>query len=156
MTAPLSDDALSRLAADLPGWTVAPDGLTRTFRMGSFRAAMAFLVRVAFEAEEMNHHPEIENVYDRVTFRLRTHDAGDRVTARDVDLARRIEACLGRRVGTARRAPTDSRTFLPATSHVVRRSSHVSRCLSLNPSALPAPTSWRACRSCSSRSWAAS
>jgi 4a-hydroxytetrahydrobiopterin dehydratase len=94
MTAPLSDDALSRLAADLPGWTVAPDGLTRTFRMGSFRAAMAFLVRVAFEAEEMNHHPEIENVYDRVTFRLRTHDAGDRVTARDVDLARRIEACL--------------------------------------------------------------
>lgn len=94
MAAPLTDDALGRLAADLPGWTVAPDGLTRTFRLGSFRAAMAFLVRVAFEAEEMNHHPEVENVYDRVSLRLRTHDAGDRVTPRDVDLARRIDACL--------------------------------------------------------------
>lgn len=95
MAAPLSDADLDRLASELPGWTVAPDGLARTFRLGSFRAAMAFLVRVAFEAEAMNHHPEVENVYDRVTLRLRTHDAGDRVTALDADLARRIDACAG-------------------------------------------------------------
>ncbi|HYE57082.1 MAG TPA: 4a-hydroxytetrahydrobiopterin dehydratase [Rhodothermales bacterium] len=93
MASPLSTDDLHRLAAELDGWDVAPEGLTRTFRLGSFRAAMAFLVRVAFEAEDLNHHPEIENVYDRVSVRLRTHDAGDRVTARDVELARRIDAC---------------------------------------------------------------
>ncbi|HYE57730.1 MAG TPA: 4a-hydroxytetrahydrobiopterin dehydratase [Rhodothermales bacterium] len=93
MATPLSSDELDRLVTELDGWDVAADGLTRTFRLGSFRAAMAFLVRVAFEAEEMNHHPEIENVYDRVALRLRTHDAGDLVTARDVELARRIDAC---------------------------------------------------------------
>lgn len=93
MATPLTSDELAGLAAALPGWDVAPEGLTRTFQLGSFRAAMAFLVRVAFEAEELNHHPEVENVYGRVRLRLRTHDAGDRVTARDVDLARRIDKC---------------------------------------------------------------
>lgn len=93
MPTPLDASRLADLARALPDWEVTGDALTRTFQLGSFRAALAFLVRVGFEAEEMNHHPEIENVYDRVTLRLRTHDAGNRVTARDADLARRIDAC---------------------------------------------------------------
>ena len=90
---PLTDAALDVLRADLDGWRVASTGLSQTFRFADFRTAIAFLVRLAFEAEAMNHHPELENVYDRVTVRLRTHDAGDRVTALDADLARRISAC---------------------------------------------------------------
>ncbi len=47
--------------------------------------------RIAFEAEELNHHPEWTNVYDRVVIRLNTHDVGGVVTARDVALALRIQ-----------------------------------------------------------------
>ena len=49
------------------------------------------MVRAAFEAEGMDHHPEWTNVYNRVEIRLLTHDAQDKVTARDVELARRIQ-----------------------------------------------------------------
>ena len=50
------------------------------------------IVRVGFEAEEPNHHPEIVNVYNRVSFSLSTHDAGDAITERDIALAGRISA----------------------------------------------------------------
>jgi 4a-hydroxytetrahydrobiopterin dehydratase len=53
---------------------------------------MSFLVRLSFEAEQRDHHPEIFNVYDRVELTLRTHDAGDRITKADVELARAIDA----------------------------------------------------------------
>lgn len=75
----------------LAGWNWEGEALVKTFRFGSFREAMSFMVRVAFEAEAMNHHPDWTNVYDRVAVRLNTHDAGGRVTAKDVELAQRIE-----------------------------------------------------------------
>jgi hypothetical protein len=56
------------------------DALAKTFQFDSFRAALAFMVRAGFEAEELNHHPEWTNVYHRVSVRLNTHDAGARVT----------------------------------------------------------------------------
>ena len=48
-------------------------------------------MRVAFEAEALNHHPEWTNVYNRVAIRLNTHDAGGKVTRKDVELAQRIQ-----------------------------------------------------------------
>jgi 4a-hydroxytetrahydrobiopterin dehydratase len=93
---PLDEDAVAEALGTLPGWQLhreaATEGLTKTFELGSFRAAMAFLVRIGFEAEARDHHPEISNVYGRVGITLRTHDAGNRVTALDVELARAIEA----------------------------------------------------------------
>lgn len=67
------------------------NALEKTYRFTGFCEAFAFMVRVAFEAESLGHHPDWTNVYDRVTIRLSTHDAGNRVTSLDVDLARRIE-----------------------------------------------------------------
>jgi 4a-hydroxytetrahydrobiopterin dehydratase len=75
----------------LPGWTCKRDALEKTFTFGSFREAMSFMARVAFEAEELNHHPDWKNSYNRVIVRLSTHDAGGKVTKLDVDLARRIQ-----------------------------------------------------------------
>lgn len=49
------------------------------------------MVRVAFEAEALNHHPYWTNCYSDLSIRLTTHAAGDRITAKDVELARRIE-----------------------------------------------------------------
>lgn len=86
----LSPEALADALPNLPGWHVEDNRLVRTFSFGSFREAISFIVRIAFEAEVMNHHPEITNVYNRVRIALTTHDAGDRITAADVRLARRI------------------------------------------------------------------
>ena len=52
---------------------------------------MSFLITVSYEAEEKNHHPEIHSCYNRISFSLSTHDAGNRVTIKDFDLARAID-----------------------------------------------------------------
>ena len=82
---------LDLLLKDLPNWKHEHDALTKSFNFKSFRDAFCFLTRVAFEAEEMNHHPEIHNVYNKVQITLRTHDAGNIVTEKDLMLANKIE-----------------------------------------------------------------
>ena len=74
------------------GWTTSPDGkaLEKSFRFRDFSEAFAFLTRVAMHAEKVGHHPEFTNVWNRVDFRLTTHDAGG-ITNRDRELATEIE-----------------------------------------------------------------
>ena len=96
MTTPLGDMEIAAALRTLPGWTRRGETLTRVYRFASFRDALAFMVRGGFEAEALNHHPEWTNVYDRVSVVLTTHDAGGRVTAKDVELARRLDAAAGR------------------------------------------------------------
>lgn len=73
-------------------WTEQNQALCRTFRFANFREAWAFMQRVAAVAERLDHHPWWVNSYNTVEFRLSTHDAGDRVTERDYELARAIDA----------------------------------------------------------------
>ncbi len=78
---------------DIPeGWSLSGDGtaIERSFRFADFTAAFAFLTRVADHAEAVDHHPEFTSKWNRVDFRLTSHDAGG-VTARDVALARQID-----------------------------------------------------------------
>jgi 4a-hydroxytetrahydrobiopterin dehydratase len=78
--------------SDIPyGWSLEEGGkaLNRSFRFKDFSEAFAFLTRVAMHAEKVNHHPEFTNVWNRVDFRLTTHDSGG-VTERDVKLAEAI------------------------------------------------------------------
>ena len=91
MSTPLTSAKISIALTKLPGWSRKRDALVKTFTFGSFREAMSFMVRAGFEAEALNHHPEWTNVYNRVVIRLTTHDAGDKVTARDVELAARLQ-----------------------------------------------------------------
>ena len=88
---PLSDDKIRSALGDLPGWAHEDDALRKVFTLDDFRAALAFIVRVGFEAEERDHHPNLTNVYNRVEIALTTHDADNRVTQKDVDLASAIE-----------------------------------------------------------------
>ena len=76
---------------DLAGWRMEKGKITRTFKFGSFREAIGFIVRIAFEADEMDHHPEVFNVYDTVEISLQTHDADSKVTGKDVTLAKKID-----------------------------------------------------------------
>jgi 4a-hydroxytetrahydrobiopterin dehydratase len=91
-TPPLSPAELAAALAALPGWTCERDALTKEYRFGHFRDALGFMLRAGFEAEALDHHPEWTNSYDRVAVRLCTHSAGGKVTAKDVELARRLEA----------------------------------------------------------------
>lgn len=73
------------------GWTIDHVGkaLVRTFKFKDFSEAFGFLARVALHAEKVDHHPEFTSVWNRVDFRLTSHDAGA-VTDRDLDLAEAI------------------------------------------------------------------
>jgi 4a-hydroxytetrahydrobiopterin dehydratase len=78
--------------SDPAGWTRSADGkaLERTYKFADFSAAFAFLTRVALHAEKVDHHPEFTSIWNRVDFRLTSHDA-DGVTERDVALAKAID-----------------------------------------------------------------
>jgi 4a-hydroxytetrahydrobiopterin dehydratase len=78
------------------GWAPSADGkaIEKSFRFKDFSEAFAFLTRVAMHAEKSDHHPEFTNVWNRVDFRLTSHDAG-RVTERDAALAAAIEGLAG-------------------------------------------------------------
>ena len=56
----------------------------------NFSEAFAFITKVALVAEKMNHHPTIENTYNKVTLKLSTHDAGNTITDKDKKLASAI------------------------------------------------------------------
>ena len=75
------------------GWSVADDGasISKTFKFKAFRDAMAWMTRIAFEAEAADHHPEWKNVYNRVEVLLTTHDTGG-LTNKDVKLAQKMDA----------------------------------------------------------------
>ena len=79
--------------AKLQGWTRAPgdrEAIARTYRFADFNIAFAFMTRVAIRAEQLDHHPEWFNVYNRVDVVLSTHDAGG-LCARDIRLAHFID-----------------------------------------------------------------
>ncbi len=75
-------------------WKEQDNKLTKDFEFKDFVQAFSFLTKVALVAEKANHHPEIFNVYNKVTISLSTHDAGDIVTQKDRDLAEKIDALL--------------------------------------------------------------
>ena len=71
-------------------WTTENNCLKARFTFSNFTEAFAFMTEVAFVAEKMNHHPEWNNVYNVVSFSLRTHDANNTVTEKDQLLAAAI------------------------------------------------------------------
>lgn len=92
MSKALEPDEIQQALADLPGWERNDNAIRKQYQFGNFREALGFIVRVGLEAETINHHPELFNVYNRVSIELSTHDAGGRVTRKDIDLAQRIES----------------------------------------------------------------
>jgi 4a-hydroxytetrahydrobiopterin dehydratase len=91
MATPLAPAEIQSALGALPGWVHEDGTLVKTFTSGGFREAFSFMTRVAFEVEALNHHPDWTNVCQRVTVCLTTHSAGNKVTAGDVELARRIQ-----------------------------------------------------------------
>lgn len=93
--AALSDAEIRSGLAGLPEWQLQESMIVTDYRLADFRQAVAFVVRVAFEAEAANHHPDIDVRYNRVRVALSTHSEGG-VTAKDLDLAVAIDRLTDR------------------------------------------------------------
>ena len=93
-------DKIGAVAATgkLSGWTTKTgdrDAIEKTFKFVDFKTAFAFMSACALKAEQMDHHPEWFNVYNRVEVTLTTHDA-DGVTVLDIELAGYMDALAGK------------------------------------------------------------
>jgi 4a-hydroxytetrahydrobiopterin dehydratase len=75
-------------------WQEQDNKLYRKFEFRNFSEAFAFMTRVALEAEKMDHHPLWTNVYNQVEIWLNTHSAGNVVTDKDRQLAKKIDALV--------------------------------------------------------------
>ena len=89
----LTDEEREEALKGLSGWTLLPnrDALGKTYQFDDFAQAWAFMSRVAEKAEEMDHHPEWFNVYNRVEVTLSTHEC-DGLSERDIHLARFMDS----------------------------------------------------------------
>lgn len=96
MVKKLSPTARAKALSALSNWTEVEgrDAIQRTFKFADFNAAFGFMTRCALKADQMDHHPEWFNVYNRVEVTLTTHDA-DGLSQRDVDLATFMDAAAG-------------------------------------------------------------
>lgn len=81
--------------SELKNWTRMKerDAITRTFQFGDFKAAFAFMTQAALKAEQMDHHPEWFNVYNRVVVTLTTHDRGG-ISEKDIELAQYMDSLI--------------------------------------------------------------
>jgi 4a-hydroxytetrahydrobiopterin dehydratase len=94
----MSTDEITRALEGLAGWSydAVPDGgaLVKTFTFDGFAGAIDFMAAARPRIDELNHHPEWTNVYNRVEVRLNSHDVGG-VTDRDLRLARLLDDLSG-------------------------------------------------------------
>ena len=94
MSNPVPVDIIQQELDSLSGWEFIDNKLVKVFKAKGFRDAIAALVRLSYECEELDHHPEIHNVYNTTRISLTTHDAGDLVTEKDLLLARKIDEIM--------------------------------------------------------------
>ena len=86
----LSDSEINDRLGALNGWSRKGDGITRMFTFKGFPDAIAFITRLAFDAEAADHHPDLQVSYRKVTVTWSTHDEGG-VTEKDFDGARQSD-----------------------------------------------------------------
>jgi 4a-hydroxytetrahydrobiopterin dehydratase len=87
----LTSDQIKKELSGLNGWVYEGDKIKKEFKFSNFKEAISFMVKVGFEAEAQGHHPEWFNVYNKVSVQLSTHDAGGKVTSKDIKLAKTID-----------------------------------------------------------------
>jgi 4a-hydroxytetrahydrobiopterin dehydratase len=90
-TEKLNSDQIEIAIQSHPAWTLnSKNQLQRDFVFKTFPEAFSFMTRVALEAEQLDHHPDWSNSYNKVTIALSTHAVGG-ITEKDLELIRRIE-----------------------------------------------------------------
>jgi len=87
----LSDSEIDERLADLEGWERSGDAIVKRFDNGDFKGSVDFVNRLTPEAEELDHHPDLEISWKTVTVTITTHSEGG-LTEGDFELARRIDS----------------------------------------------------------------
>ncbi|MFF7337612.1 4a-hydroxytetrahydrobiopterin dehydratase [Streptomyces sp. NPDC008163] len=90
--APLPQNEIEDRLRELPGWALEGDRIGRTYRLPSHFAAAALAMHVAAIQDELNHHSDLTLGYNTVALRVNSHDAGGKVTEKDLGLAARVAA----------------------------------------------------------------
>lgn len=85
-----SEQTIQTQLEKLEGWQFKNNAIFKDFTFTNFPEAVAFIVQIGIMAEKQNHHPEITNVYNKVSLRLTTHDSNG-VTDKDIKLAATID-----------------------------------------------------------------
>jgi len=91
----LSDEEITRQLGNLPGWRRHSDSLVASYEAPDFPAAVQLIVAAGDEAEQMNHHPDVDLRWKVTHWRLSTHSAGG-LTQLDIELAHRISQAAAR------------------------------------------------------------
>lgn len=94
MRTKLSDAELAKALETLPGWSLEGGVIVKTYKFAKFADGIAFVQRMAKEADAMDHHPDIDIRYTKIRVALSTHDAGG-ITGMDTKLAGKIEGLNG-------------------------------------------------------------
>lgn len=87
---PLSEEEIAARLSESPGWERQGEAIVRTFRH-TYHECVHLAMYVAAKAREIGHHPDIHITWQRIRFVITTHDAGNRLTAKDFELARHID-----------------------------------------------------------------
>lgn len=91
-TPPLNDAEIASRLEALPGWERDGDRIVKTYKMDSYLAGLAFASAVGVLAEAQDHHPDLAIGWKRVTVSYNTHDAGGKITDKDLKAAEAVEA----------------------------------------------------------------
>jgi 4a-hydroxytetrahydrobiopterin dehydratase len=73
-------------------WQENSGRLEGDFEFADFAEAFGFMTRIALVAQERRHHPDMSISWNRVRVSLTTHDAGNKVTTADREMATAIQA----------------------------------------------------------------
>jgi 4a-hydroxytetrahydrobiopterin dehydratase len=87
---PSSAQEIEVFTAEFSEWNYNSDSLQATYTCSSFEEAISLLNQTVNIFSEVDHHPTIENTYNKLSFTLTTHDAGNKVTGIDIAVAKRI------------------------------------------------------------------
>lgn len=88
---PLSEEEIAAHLNETPGWERHGDTIVRTFKH-TYHECVHLAMYVAAKAREIGHHPDMHITWQRIRFVITTHDVGNRLTAKDFELARHIDA----------------------------------------------------------------
>lgn len=86
----LEEKEIQEKLNDLKNWSLKNDKLVGKFEFEDFKEAFAIMTRIAFEAEDLQHHPEWKNTYNKLEISLTTHDENG-ITEKDFKLAKFID-----------------------------------------------------------------
>lgn len=87
----LSEEEIKDQLILIPGWQYQNHKISKEFVFASFKTGLALINTLALYLDKVNHHPSICVYYKKIRFELTTHDAGDKVTLKDFQVAQKIE-----------------------------------------------------------------